>query len=87
MTSIWTEALQKLLKTKHQAPGSDVSRRLADIFSSLIHFPYCHEQTGKPQTKAQLKAELNTNWRVIEATATSKEVAGTINGSSCWLWL
>ena len=78
---------QKLLKTKHQVPGLDVPRLTGASSSSRVQFPSCREQTGKPQPKAQLKAELNTNWRVIEAIATNKEVAGTINGSSCWLWL
>ena len=89
MTSIWTEALSKAAQNK--TPSAGLGRATIDwcflIFQSRVQFPSCREQTGKPQPKAQLKAELNTNWRVIEAIATSKEVAGTINGSSCWLWL
>ena len=59
--------------------SSSLLRRDSLIFSSLLQLKSCGESI---QTTRNW---LNTNWQVIDATATSKEVAGTDNGASSWL--
>ena len=72
----FNKALVTSINTFYWGEDLEPPRSMEASSSSLLQLPSCGEGI---QTR---KNWLNTNWQVIDATATSKEVAGTDNGAS-----
>ena len=77
--SVFNKALVTSINTFYWGEDLEAPRSMEASSSSLLQLPSCGEGI---QTR---KNSPNTNWQVIDATATSKEVAGTDNGASSWL--
>ena len=77
--SVFNKALVTSINTFYWGEDLEAPRSMEASSSSLLQLKSCGESI---QTTRNW---LNTNWQVINATATSKEVAGTDNGASSWL--
>ena len=77
--SVFNKALVTSINTFYWGEDLEAPHSMEASSSSLLQLPSCGEGI---QTR---KNSPNTNWQVIDATATSKEVAGTDNGASSWL--